>query len=60
MLSKQQLRSAFRANLERDDDRSAFDAKSRELAAQLVTSLTNESGIWAGFMPIGFEPDISS
>lgn len=60
MISKQQLRQAFRTNLERDEDTSVFQARSRDLSARLVQFLTAHAGTWAGFMPIGFEPDITS
>lgn len=54
------LRQAFRTNLERDADTSAFETRSRDLSERLIRFMKDESGTWAGFMPCGFEPDISS
>ncbi|MES2964226.1 MAG: 5-formyltetrahydrofolate cyclo-ligase [Bdellovibrionota bacterium] len=59
MISKQQLRQAFRTNLERDTDISAYQARSRDLCSRLLGFLSVRPGLWAGFMPVGFEPDIS-
>ena len=63
MLSKQQLRHAFRLNLERslegEDARGLFEASSRGLALRLKDFLSSHSGLWGGFQPFGFEPSIS-
>lgn len=59
MLSKTVLRQAFRTNLERDDQNSQdIDHAVRGLCARLASFLKNQSGLWAGFEPMGFEADI--
>lgn len=59
MLSKAALRQAFRTNLDRDDhDHTKLHHDSRALAARLTEFLRTQSGVWAGFEPMGFEPDI--
>lgn len=60
MLSKQQLRQAFRTNLERDTDASLFETRSLQLSDRVVSFMAKRSGFWAGFMPVGFEPDVST
>ncbi len=59
MLSKTVLRQAFRTNLDRDDhDVTALGNASRTLSQRLAEFLKSKTGVWAGFEPIGFEPDI--
>lgn len=59
MLSKAVLRQAFRTNLDRDDQNHAkFEIDSRALSERLADFLRAQSGVWAGFEPMGFEPDI--
>lgn len=61
MLSKTVLRQAFRTNLDRDDhDVAALAHAARLLCERLGEFLKTQSGLWAGFEPIGFEPDIHS
>jgi 5-formyltetrahydrofolate cyclo-ligase len=61
MLSKAVLRQAFRTNLDRldqDHDREKLNHDSLALAKRLTEFLSTQTGVWAGFEPIGFEPDI--
>jgi 5-formyltetrahydrofolate cyclo-ligase len=63
MLSKAALRQAFRANLDRAQDEPGHDVTqlataSRELCTRLGDYLKTQTGVWAGFEPMGFEPDI--
>lgn len=61
MLSKALLRQAFRTNLDRDDhDSTLIKSSARALSLRLVEFLKSQTGVWAGFEPIGFEPDIRS
>ncbi len=64
MLTKAVLRQAFRTNLDRiysdssGHDHAKLAEDSRALAARLTEFLRVQSGVWAGFEPMGFEPDI--
>lgn len=59
LLSKNLIRQAFRTNLSRDDhDQSLLRKNTDSLVARLSDFLKNQSGIWAAFEPVGFEPDI--
>ncbi len=61
MLSKAVLRQAFRTNLDREDhDTTKLAHDSRALAARVAEFLRTQTGVWAGFEPLGFEPDIRS
>jgi 5-formyltetrahydrofolate cyclo-ligase len=59
MLSKAVLRQAFRTNLDRDDnDHAKLASASVALSNRLAEFLKTQTGFWAGFEPMGFEPDI--
>lgn len=61
MLSKTVLRQAFRTNLDRDDhDAQALKLASASLSKRITDYLKSQTGVWAGFEPHGFEPDIRS
>lgn len=53
MLSKAVLRQAFRTNLDR-----AETVPSDELNKRLTEFLRTQTGVWAGFEPLGFEADV--
>lgn len=60
-LSKNLLRQAFRTNLSRDDhDQVLLRSNTEKLSARLQDFLKKQTGTWATFEPIGFEPDIRS
>jgi 5-formyltetrahydrofolate cyclo-ligase len=60
-LSKDLLRQAFRTNLDRDDhDQNLLKANTQNLSQRLTQYLANQTGLWAAFEPLGFEPDIRS
>ncbi len=59
MLSKTVLRQAFRTNLSRDDHDAALIATATSaLSKRLIEFLKSQSGVWAGFEPLGFEADV--
>ena len=65
MLSKATLRQAFRTNLDRvssqpGHDQGQFAESSIALSKRLAEYLLTQTGVWAAFEPMGFEPDIRS
>ena len=58
MTTKPELRRAFRALLSQDPAAADLKRATDALNARLVSHLSNESGTWAAFQPMGFEPDI--
>ena len=73
MISKAALRQAFRANLDRVSETptqseslapvvslASLASSAQALSKRLSEFLKTQTGVWAGFEPLGFEPDIRS
>lgn len=63
MTSKSELRQLFRQRLEKRDGEGDTKATSSRLVERFVRLFQDESkfpsdGVWVGFQPIGYEPDI--
>jgi 5-formyltetrahydrofolate cyclo-ligase len=44
----------------KSDSAEALEAAGKRLAARLVAALQHQTGVWAAYLPDGFEPDIRS
>lgn len=60
MVSKTELRKKFRALLTQVNDPAHLAQLDETLITRLVTLLGDQTGVWAAFQPIGFEPNIRS
>lgn len=58
MKSKSELRSEVRHRLMTDTDRSKSDKAIEKLNAELTNLLKSQTGIWAAYQAVAFEPDI--